>query len=231
LKPGQKCCTDLLRFRHAYGAIFKHGFKTLRDAIEDLEESASTDIDHIPRQETGIRLERILALKPGQTMKDLPSELQHNSFKRRANRRVSDGTPSEKRGGAPSGLKRLIYDEPSLTITSTSTSEFLHPSKNRVLTVRECARIQTFPDKFVFCGTEQQKMLQIGNAIPPLLADSLIKQILSCDEGNVASVPAGLIDYNVTKSSAMSPALSRTCALLNDLIFNDCVKAKLLYDN
>ena len=78
---------------------------------------------------------RIDMLKPGQTMKDLPDDLQHNSFKRRANRRVCDGTPSEKRGGAPSGVKRLIAEEPSLTITGAAMREFIHPVENRPLLV------------------------------------------------------------------------------------------------
>lgn len=81
-------------------------------------------------------------------MKDLPEQLQHESFRRRANRRVMDGMPTEKRGGPPSGLKRLIYDEPSLTITSAAIPEFVHPLKDKTLTLRECARVQTFPDNF-----------------------------------------------------------------------------------
>ncbi len=81
-------------------------------------------------------------------MKDLPQELWHPSFARRANRRVADGTPTEKRGGSPSGLKRLIADQPSKAITTGATSEFVHPTEDRNLTIRECARIQSFPDRF-----------------------------------------------------------------------------------
>lgn len=98
-------------------------------------------IDHNSREECGIQLERIKLLKIGQSMKDLPENLQHDSFKRRSLRRVCDGTPSE----------------------------FVHPIENRVLTLRECARIQTFSDDFVFEGTEVQKALQIGNAIPSVI--------------------------------------------------------------
>ena len=68
-------------------------------------------------------------------MKDLPETLQHESFRRRAFRRVMDGTPVERRGGAPSGLERLFTDEPSLTITSAATREFVHPSENRLLSL------------------------------------------------------------------------------------------------
>ena len=111
----------------AYGSIYRKASITLRDAIGDLEDSNFPEIDHNPHWEKGLRLDRISTLKVGQTMKDLPKELQHESFTRRANRRVCDGTPTEKRGGAPSGIKRLSYDEPSLTITSSSISEFVHP--------------------------------------------------------------------------------------------------------
>ena len=132
-----------------------------------------------------------------------------------------DGTPSEKRGGSPSGLKRLIYDEPSLTITGSATSEFIHPTQNRMLTVRECARIQTFPDYFRFFGSDSQQMQQIGNAIPPLFANQMAAQIFKCDQKASKSFPQGLMWYNVTKSSAMSPALAATCHKLDRMLVNN----------
>ncbi len=152
-------------------------------------------------------------------MKDLPLELQHVSFQRRANRRVQDGTPSEKRGGAPSGIKRLVYDEPSLTITGASTREFIHPVQNRPLTIRESARIQTFPDSFVFEGSDSEKIQQIGNAIPPLLARIFAEHIKNnygfVGESNMND--GGLIDFSLTKTEGMSPALLKTKELLDTL--------------
>jgi DNA (cytosine-5)-methyltransferase 1 len=130
-----------------------------------------------------------------------------------------DGTPTEKRGGAPSGLKRLIIDEPCLTITGAATREFIHPTCHRPLTIRECARIQTFPDDFVFLGNSSEKIQQIGNAIPPLMARIFAEHIR--DEygfNGMSSTDGGLIDYSVTKADAMSPALKKTCALLDTLI-------------
>jgi len=166
-----------------------------------------------------INLKRISLLKPGQTMKDLPEELQHESFKKRANRRVADGMPSEKRGGAPSGLKRLKINEPSLTITSAAIREFIHPEENRPLTIRECARIQTFPDNFIFKGNNQQVIQQIGNAIPPNLARVFALHIssLGMDKVNDVNIIAGLQDFSLTKAQAMSPALENTFKLLNNL--------------
>lgn len=201
----------------ASGAIYKDTSFTLRDAIGDLESCDVPEIDHVRKKETGIQLERILALKVGQTMKDLPERLQHSSFKRRASRRVRDGTPSEKRGGAPSGLKRLSYNEPCLTITSATPSEFVHPTQNRTLTIRECARVQTFPDSFSFCGLDTQKILQIANAIPPVFAEQMAKQIIRCDENAPNEEAPSLARFDVTKASAKSPALQRTCDLLSAL--------------
>ena len=202
---------------NAVGAIYRNCSFTLRDAIADLELAECPEIDHVFRKESDIQLARIRALKVGQSMKDLPPELQHDSFKRRASRRGCDGTPSEKRGGAPSGLKRLSYDEPCLTITSAAPSEFVHPTQDRTLTIRECARVQTFPDSFVFKGTDAQKILQIGNAIPPKFAERMANQILQCDNlaGNV--VPIALVEFDVTKATAQSPALARTCAMMEML--------------
>jgi len=66
---------------------------------EQLRNGAENITDHFAPNLTKIQYERVKRLKQGQTMKDLPIELQHDSFQRRSNRRVQDGTPSEKRGG------------------------------------------------------------------------------------------------------------------------------------
>ncbi|MBE0343459.1 DNA cytosine methyltransferase, partial [Paenibacillus sp. 28ISP30-2] len=214
------------------GKIFRNSKITLRNAIMDLEENSNLNIDHTPKIETGISLERIQNLKSGQTMKDLPEHLQHESFKKRANRRVMDGTPTEKRGGPPSGLKRLIYDEPSLTITSAATREFIHPIKDRTLTIRECARIQTFPDKFIFHGNESQKITLIGNAIPPKLAEVFASHIKDNFYNGVKdAIPPGLIDFKLTKAKAMSPALKRTFSFLEELTIGDYIQGELFSDH
>ena len=92
--------------------------------------------------------------------------------------------------------RRLIPDEPSPTITASFYSSFIHPYQNRNLTVREASRLQSFPDTYVFCGkrtTLSKKLLakkgihedihldqfsQVGNAVPPLLAEYLAKKIM-----------------------------------------------------
>ena len=202
----------------AVGAIYKNTTTTLKDAIMDLEGLELPEIDHTIRKESSIQLQRISRLGVGQSMKDLPIELQNDSFQRRSHRRVCDGTPSEKRGGPPSGMKRLSYDEPCLTITSSSTAEFVHPVLDRMLTIRECARIQTFPDDFSFSGTDAQKMQQIGNAIPPAFAKQIAERIIACDNNSSGKNHASLLYLDVTKSTAKSPALSKTCGMLEKLM-------------
>lgn len=171
---------------------------------------------HYTRPLNAVDGERVAALRPGQTMRDLPPEFHHSSYERRANRRVQDGTPTERRGGAPAGLRRLHPDEPSKAITGGARVELIHPFHNRNLTVRECAAIQTFPDIFVFHGTLSQQMQSIGNAVPPQLA-RVIAETLKEDldslpkrrgEGRLAS-------FIPTHSTGVSPSLQETINKVN----------------
>ncbi len=162
-------------------------------------------------------------LQPGQTMKDLPELHWHDSFRRRAFRRVKDGTPSEKRGGAPSGVKRLTGHLQSLTITGAASREFIHPHENRPLTVRECARIQTFPDVYFFVGNTAGTVQQIGNAVPPLAASVFAEHLKALDGkfGSGLAAPrqgsARLLGYRLTESAGMSEALQKTEAFLRNI--------------
>ncbi|WP_273327141.1 DNA cytosine methyltransferase [Vallitalea guaymasensis] len=76
---------------------------------------------------------------------------------------------------------RMKKDEPTVTITTRfdtpSSGKFTHPFLNRAITVREAARIQSFPDSFIFYGTKGSQMKQVGNAVPPLMAKHIAKQI------------------------------------------------------
>jgi len=161
-------------------------------------------------------------LKGGQTMKDLPQEYWHESFARRAFRRVADGTPTEKRGGAPSGIKRLHGKLQSLTITGAATREFIHPIQNRSLSIRECARIQTFPDRYHFMGNSASVIQQIGNAVPPMAAKLIALHLKKIDgqfgsglKTNGSLRAPRLLGYVLTEAAGMSEALTRTRNLLD----------------
>lgn len=186
---------------------------------------------HCIREISELDLKRIELLRPGQSMRDLPQELWHSSYWRRAFRRVKDGIPTERRGGAPYGLRRLREDQPSKAITSGAISEFVHPSENRFLTLRECARIQTFPDDFVFAGTMSECILQIGNAVPPLLAKAIAttlrddflvnKHVRRIDQG-------ALLSFAATTSSGMSPALRKVSEMVNSRFMHSCLREEQL---
>ena len=73
-------------------------------------------------------------------------------------------------------FQRMNSKLPSNTI-DTGHRNYFHYCENRIPTVREAARIQSFPDDFVFCGSRTSQYRQVGNAVPPLLANSIAKQI------------------------------------------------------
>jgi DNA (cytosine-5)-methyltransferase 1 len=110
------------------------------------------------------RKKEILAMvPPGGCWRDLPDEIQREYMK-----------ASYYLGGGKTGMaRRLAWNEPSLTLTcapAQNQTERCHPDETRPLTVREYARIQTFPDDWVFIGAVSQQYKQIGNAVPVNLA-------------------------------------------------------------
>jgi len=200
-------------------ATLEYATSPKNELQEILRANSSQIIQHFYLPQGAGQQARIEMLKPGQTMKDLPADMQHASFRRRANRRVCDGTPTEKRGGAPSGIKRLFSDEPALTITGAAMREFVHPTEHRTLSLRECARLQTFPDDFRFYGPTAEALQQIANAVPPLLAELVGRQIKEEFGFAVVYTPKRpRLEFNLTQSDGMSPALRCTELLLKELI-------------
>ncbi|MHB8062337.1 MAG: DNA cytosine methyltransferase, partial [Ruminiclostridium sp.] len=129
---------------------------------------------HMPMKHREYTLERFSLLKSGESLKDLFERYQGDERNRLQERRVLPKKMFIKRN------YRLKSNEPSPTVTSHCLDEFVHPVYDRALTVRECARLQSFPDSYDFCGgpylvphidrETQDKYEQIGDAVPPLLA-------------------------------------------------------------
>lgn len=199
---------------------------TLQQALEGLPlaktrcNGEKDKLDHLysPFSETDVQ--RAHLLKPGQRMRDLPEEFWHESYKKRAYRRVMDGTPTECRGGAPAGLRRLALDEPSKAITGGALRDFVHPIEDRPLTIRECARLQTFPDEFVFEGTQSEKMQMIGNAVPPRLAESIARTLKEdLKHVKATSKEGALLSFVPTLSNGMSPVLQTVCNEVSERFF------------
>ncbi|GAA1646560.1 DNA cytosine methyltransferase [Catellatospora bangladeshensis] len=95
----------------------------------------------------------------------------------------------EKKTGTADVMGRLWWDRPSLTIRTEffkpEKGRYLHPVHHRPITHREAARIQSFPDDFVFEGTKVEIARQIGNAVPPLLAQALARHVYDLAFGDV----------------------------------------------
>ncbi|WP_281868560.1 DNA cytosine methyltransferase [Brevibacillus parabrevis] len=73
---------------------------------------------------------------------------------------------------------RLKYNSPSGTVMNVRKSMWIHPIKNRAISIREAARLQSFPDSFIFKGTKDGQYQQIGNAVPPLLGRAVGEKVL-----------------------------------------------------
>lgn len=148
----------------------------LQDALKS-GELFKSDVPSSEGQKYPARKAEILSHIPqGGYWRDLPDELQREYMQ-----------ASYYLGGGKTGMaRRLSWDAPSLTLTCSPAqkqTERCHPEENRPLTVREYARIQTFPDQWVFSGPVSSQYKQIGNAVPVNLAYAVGRSIVSLLNG------------------------------------------------
>lgn len=144
---------------------------TLKDALK-AGELYENDVPDSQGQRYPERKKEILSkVPPGGYWRNLPEELQKEYMQK-----------SFYLGGGKTGMaRRLSWDEPSLTLTcapAQKQTERCHPEETRPLTVREYARIQTFPDSWKFCGSLSSQYKQIGNAVPVNLAYAMGRSII-----------------------------------------------------
>ncbi|OLS38277.1 DNA (cytosine-5-)-methyltransferase [Alkalihalophilus pseudofirmus] len=118
--------------------------------------------NHVATKHSELAIKRLKLIPPEQGKEALPKEHLTKS--------IYSGTWS-----------RIIKNEPSVTITTRfdtpSSGRFSHPYLHRAITVREAARLQSFPDNFIFLGPKTSQMKQVGNAVPPLLANRIAEAI------------------------------------------------------
>lgn len=109
-------------------------------------------------------IERYKYIGQGQNWRAIPDSLMQN---------YAD------KGRCHSGIyKRLSADQPSVVISNYRKSMLIHPYEDRGISVREAARLQSFPDTFIFEGPLMHIQQQIGNAVPPLLSKAVFEQII-----------------------------------------------------
>lgn len=125
-------------------------------------------VDHVSGKLSQLDQEVVRAVPPGGNWRNLPED-----FK---SARVQQIRKSAKQGGGSRSTYygRLRWDSPSYTISTyfnrPGNGCFIHPEANRLITVREAARLQSFPDCYRFFGRGRARYIQVGNAVPPLLA-------------------------------------------------------------
>ncbi|MCX6210748.1 MAG: DNA cytosine methyltransferase [Bacteroidetes bacterium] len=121
-------------------------YLTTGSAIEDLMHiEEDTAINHIPTKHRPDMAQRMLELEEGKSL-----------YK-----------------GYSDAWKKCPWNEPSCTIKENHGGVNIHPKLPRVLTAREMARLQSFPDDFIFEGPKNKQLVQLGNAVPPLLAKAI----------------------------------------------------------
>ena len=177
------------------GSFTVDTYRTVRDAIADLETvppvtEVSDDIgtplvklkeistlgsqlrdaaflrNHIITNTGKTAMERFKALKQGQNFHSLDDSLKTNTY--------TDVSRTQN-----TIYLRLDYDQPSGTVVNVRKSMWVHPVLDRAVSIREAARLQTFPDSFVFCGTKDKQYQQVGNAVPPIMAKAIAKKLAS----------------------------------------------------
>lgn len=127
--------------------------------------------NHVVPNTKEVAMRRFKAIKPGENFHALSKELKENTY--------TDVDRTQN-----TVYLRLVYSEPSGTVINVRKSMWIHPALDRAVSIREAARLQTFPDSFRFYGPKDAEYQQVGNAVPPMLAQIIAKHLLSYIEGN-----------------------------------------------
>ena len=121
--------------------------------------------NHVVTATRETAMARFKALKEGQNFHDLAADLKTT---------YSDAERTQN-----TIYMRLKYDEPCGTVVNVRKSMWIHPVLDRAISIREAARLQTFPDSFIFEGTKDSQYQQIGNAVPPFLARAIASSLIT----------------------------------------------------
>lgn len=170
----------------------EHGkIVSIREALKDVPQSPGTNYSE--------KRKKVMDLvPPGGSWVNLPLEVQKDFM----------GKSFHSTGGRRGMARRISWDEPSLTLTTSPSqkqTERCHPAETRPFTIREYARIQTFPDEWEFVGSVSSQYKQIGNAVPVKLAEEIGKQIIKALSSSWND--STLIEMHQQKNSEFSLSL------------------------
>jgi DNA (cytosine-5)-methyltransferase 1 len=189
--------TDRRRRRH------RTVWQTIGDCLP--LESGEYDPDdeyHEARLHSDLALKRLRAIPEGGARGDLPKRLQLECHK--------------DHNGHHDIYGRMWRDKPAPTLTSGCTNitrgRFAHPEQDRAITLREAMLLQTFPRRTVLVGTSEQMALQIGNAIPPLLARRIGDVVMTMENVSTGTATQATVELNgrVPSRSSASRSLARS---------------------
>jgi DNA (cytosine-5)-methyltransferase 1 len=158
-------------------------FRTLGQALHGLKETNPVIMDFSPRKKKYLAM-----IPPGGNWRCLPEDVAREAM----------GKAYYAKGGRSGWWRRLSFDLPAptiLTMPNHAGTALCHPTEVRALTLRECARVQEFPDDWQFFGTPSEQYAQVGNAVPVRLGrvcgelvarelDSLNENGLTVEKGN-----------------------------------------------
>lgn len=165
IAAGQECNHYTSKPASAYQAAMRLG-------------SSSVLLNHYSAKLAPINIERIRRLNPGQDWRDLPRDL------------LPAGMQRALRKDHTRRFRRMRWDGVARSIITRfrdpKSGEYTHPEQDRTISIREAARIQSFPDWFAFEGNHTEQYDQVGNAVPPLLAKAVGEQLLKVLDGSEA---------------------------------------------
>ena len=137
------------------------------DDISELGKSlrdTDTLFNHIITKTRETAMERFKVIKQGENFHSLNASLKTNTY--------TDANRTQN-----TIYLRLAYNQPSGTVVNVRKSMWIHPELNRAISIREAARLQTFPDSFIFCGSKDKQYQQVGNAVPPIMAKAIAEKL------------------------------------------------------